>query len=285
MRACRGRSGRCLFRCTNDGLIYRGKRMINWCPRCMTALANIEVEGEDLDSFLYYIRYPLVNGKGGLVVATTRPETMLGDTAVAVNPEDQRYTDYIGRKVILPIVGRPIPVIGDAYVEREFGTGALKVTPAHDFNDFELSRKHNLDLVQVIDERGIMTAEAGQYEGMDRSECRRQILKDLEKDRLPGKGRTVQTPGRALLPVCQRGRADAFPSVVRIDQAAGGCRHGCCPGRQDPDRSRQMGKGLLHLDGKCRRLVHKPANLVGAPHPRLVLRGMRRRDRLDRKTG
>lgn len=164
-----------------DGLIYRGKRMINWCPRCMTALANIEVEGEDLDSFLYHIRYPLASGKGALIVATTRPETMLGDTAVAVNPEDPRYTAFIGQKVILPIVGRQIPVIGDSYVEREFGTGALKVTPAHDFNDFELSRKHNLELVQVIDERGMMTPETGPYAGMDRFACRKQILKDLEK--------------------------------------------------------------------------------------------------------
>ncbi len=164
-----------------EGLIYRGKRMINWCPRCMTALANIEVEGEDLDSFLYHIRYPLVSGKGALIVATTRPETMLGDTAVAVNPEDPRYTAFIGQKVILPLVGRQMPVIGDSYVEREFGTGALKVTPAHDFNDFELSRKHNLELVQVIDERGIMMPETGPYAGMDRFACRKQILKDLEK--------------------------------------------------------------------------------------------------------
>lgn len=164
-----------------EGLIYRGKRMINWCPRCMTALANIEVEGEDLDSFLYHIRYPLVSGKGALVVATTRPETMLGDTAVAVHPQDQRYSAFIDQMVVLPIVGRHIRVIGDPYVEREFGTGALKVTPAHDFNDFELSRKHQLELVQVIDEKGTMTAEAGAYAGMDRFACRKQILKDLEK--------------------------------------------------------------------------------------------------------
>jgi valyl-tRNA synthetase len=166
----------------NEGLIYRGRRMINWCPRCMTALANIEVEGEDLDSFLYYIRYPLVNGKGALVVATTRPETMLGDTAVAVNPEDVRYKANIGQKVVLPLVGRHIPVIGDSYVEREFGTGALKVTPAHDFNDFELSTKHGLELVQVIDERGVMTDVTGPYAGMDRFDCRRQILEDLSKE-------------------------------------------------------------------------------------------------------
>jgi valyl-tRNA synthetase len=165
----------------NEGLIYRGRRMINWCPRCMTALANIEVEGEDLDSFLYYIRYPMENGKDALVVATTRPETMLGDTAVAVNPEDDRYKDKVGQKVVLPLVGRHIPVIGDSYVEREFGTGALKVTPAHDFNDFELSRKHNLELLQVIDERGIMTDVPAPYAGMDRFDCRRRILKDLDK--------------------------------------------------------------------------------------------------------
>ncbi|MGV8074332.1 MAG: valine--tRNA ligase [Syntrophobacteraceae bacterium] len=163
-----------------DGLIYRGRRMINWCPRCMTALANIEVEAEELDSHLYHIRYPLENGKSSLVVATTRPETMLGDTAVAVHPEDPRYTSYIGQKVVLPLMDRLIPIIGDPYVEREFGTGALKVTPAHDFNDFELSRKHSLDLVEVIGPNGIMNENAGSYAGLDRNECRKRILKDLE---------------------------------------------------------------------------------------------------------
>ena len=165
----------------NSGLIYRGKRMINWCPRCVTALANIEVEGEELSGSLYHIRYPLVNGKGALVVATTRPETMLGDTAVAVNPQDNRYKAFAGQMVVLPISGRHIPVIADPYVDREFGTGALKVTPAHDFNDFDLHTRHNLDIIQVIDERGIMTDQAGAYAGMDRFACRRQILKDLEK--------------------------------------------------------------------------------------------------------
>ncbi|MDR3554422.1 MAG: valine--tRNA ligase [Syntrophobacteraceae bacterium] len=165
----------------DSGLIYRGRRMINWCPRCMTALANIEVEGEELGGALYHIRYPLVSGKGALVVATTRPETMLGDTAVAVNPQDNRYKGLAGQMVLLPIVGRHIPVIADTYVEREFGTGALKVTPAHDFNDFDLHTRHDLDVIQVIDERGIMTERAGAYAGMDRFACRKQILKDLEK--------------------------------------------------------------------------------------------------------
>jgi len=164
-----------------EGLIYRGKRMINWCPRCMTALANIEVEGDELDGHLYLIRYPLENGGGGLVVATTRPETMLGDTAVAVHPEDSRYSSFIGRKVILPLVNRHIPVIADTYVDREFGTGALKITPAHDFNDFEIGRQHQLELVQVIAENGMMTEAAGPYAGLDRYACRKQILKDLEK--------------------------------------------------------------------------------------------------------
>ncbi len=165
----------------NEGLIYRGRRMINWCPRCMTALANIEVEGEELNGFLYHIRYPLVSGKGALVVATTRPETMLGDTAVAVHPQDNRYKAFIGQMVVLPIAGRHIPVIADPYVEREFGTGALKVTPAHDFNDFELHTRHNLEILQVLDEAGNMTEAAGAYAGMERFACRRQILKDLEK--------------------------------------------------------------------------------------------------------
>jgi valyl-tRNA synthetase len=164
-----------------EGLIYRGKRMINWCPRCMTALANIEVEGEELDGHLYYVRYPVVGGKGAVVVATTRPETMLGDTAVAVHPEDPRYKAYIGQKVLLPLVERPLPVIADPYVDREFGTGALKITPAHDFNDFEVGRKHELDLLQVIKEDGTMGAEAGPYAGLDRYACRKRIVKDLEK--------------------------------------------------------------------------------------------------------
>ncbi len=164
-----------------EGLIYRGKRMINWCPRCMTALANIEVDGEEQDGFLYHLKYPLIDEAGALVVATTRPETMLGDTAVAVHPDDPRYRSFIGKKVLLPIMNRPIPVIADTYVEREFGTGALKVTPAHDFNDFDLARKHGLELIQVIDEKGAMNENAGPYAGLDRYECRKKILHDLEK--------------------------------------------------------------------------------------------------------
>ncbi|MFO7784935.1 MAG: valine--tRNA ligase [Desulfatiglandales bacterium] len=163
-----------------EGLIYRGDYIINWCPRCHTALADLEVEHEERDSFLYHIRYPFEDGRGGLVVATTRPETMLGDTAVAVNPEDERYRDVSGRRVILPLLDKPIPVIFDRYVDMEFGTGALKITPAHDPNDFEIGATHGLDLVKVIDDDGRMNELAGSYKGMDRFQCREKVLADLE---------------------------------------------------------------------------------------------------------
>lgn len=164
-----------------EGLIYRGDYIINWCPRCHTALADIEVEHEDRESFLYHLRYKFENADDYLVVATTRPETLLGDTAVAVNPDDERYSNLPGTHVLLPVIGKAVPVIFDKYVETEFGTGALKVTPAHDPNDFNLGNKHNLERVKVIDEDGKMNELAGKYEGMDRFECRERILEDLEK--------------------------------------------------------------------------------------------------------
>lgn len=168
----------------NVGLIYRGHRIINWCPRCETALANLEVEPEDHDGFLYYIKYPIEGEDDFITVATTRPETMLGDTAVAVNPDDPRYKKYHGKKAILPLVGRILPIIADSYVEPEFGTGALKITPAHDPYDFEIGKKHNLDTVQVIDGKGKMSEAAGKYAGMDRYECREKIIEDLKEQGL-----------------------------------------------------------------------------------------------------
>ena len=164
-----------------EGLIYRGDYIINWCPRCHTALADIEVEHEDMDSFLYYIRYPFENRDGQLTVATTRPETLLGDTAVAVNPKDERYGDLSGASVILPILNRPIPVILETYVDMEFGTGALKITPAHDPNDFEIGNTHDLERIKVLDENGMMNELSGPYQGMDRFECREKILEDLKE--------------------------------------------------------------------------------------------------------
>jgi len=163
-----------------EGLIYRGLYITNWCPRCRTALSDLEVEHEDLDGHLYHIRYPLADGSGSVTVATTRPETMLGDTAVAVHPEDERYRDLTCDEVILPLMDRRIPIIRDDYVDLSFGTGALKVTPAHDPNDFEIGRRHNLPEVKVIGDDGAMNAEAGRYAGQDRFECRKAVVRDLE---------------------------------------------------------------------------------------------------------
>ncbi len=164
-----------------EGLIYRGDYIINWCPRCHTALADLEVEHAEMDSFLYYVRYPYAQGDGHVIVATTRPETMLGDTAVAVNPEDERFKNLSGMNVLLPILNKPIPVIFDRYVDMAFGTGALKITPAHDPNDFEIGDTHDLERIKVIDEDGRMNELAGPYEGMDRFECREKIVADLKE--------------------------------------------------------------------------------------------------------
>ncbi|MFO7154761.1 MAG: valine--tRNA ligase, partial [Caldicoprobacter oshimai] len=162
------------------GLIYRGDRIINWCPDCRTALSDAEVEHEEEQGNLWYIRYPIKDSDESIMVATTRPETMLGDTAVAVHPEDERYRHLIGKTAILPIMNREIPIIADEYVEREFGTGAVKITPAHDPNDFEVALRHGLPWVCVIDEKGVMNHNAGKYQGMDRYEARKAIAEELK---------------------------------------------------------------------------------------------------------
>jgi valyl-tRNA synthetase len=167
-----------------EGLIYKGDYIINWCPRCQTALADLEVDHETIEGRLYYIKYPVEGREGALTVATTRPETLLGDTAVAVNPEDKRYKAFHGAALRLPILGRKIPLITDPHVAMEFGTGALKVTPAHDFNDFEIARRHDLPAVKALNEQGAMTEAAGKYQGLDRFTCREKILKDLKSDGL-----------------------------------------------------------------------------------------------------
>jgi valyl-tRNA synthetase len=164
-----------------EGLIYRSHYIINWCPRCQTALSDLEVEHQEVLGKLYHLKYPFKGGDRFVVVATTRPETMLGDTAVAVNPEDERYREVIGKKVILPVLSREIPIIADLYVDIQFGTGALKITPAHDFNDFEIGLKHGLEQIKVIDEEGRMNENAGPYRGLDRFECRRQMVEDFER--------------------------------------------------------------------------------------------------------
>lgn len=162
-------------------LIYRGEYIINWDPATKTALSDIEVIHKEIEGAFYHMHYPLTDGTGSIDVATTRPETMLGDTAVAVHPEDERYKHLIGKTVTLPIVGREIPIVADDYVDMEFGSGAVKITPAHDPNDFEIGNRHNLERVLVMNEDGSMNGNAGKYEGMDRFECRKQIVKDLQE--------------------------------------------------------------------------------------------------------
>lgn len=163
------------------GLIYRGEYIINWDPVTKTALSDIEVIYKDIQGAFYHLRYPLKDGSGYIEIATTRPETMLGDTAVAVHPEDERYKHLIGKTLVLPIVGREIPIIADEYVDMEFGSGAVKITPAHDPNDFEVGNRHNLERILVMNEDGTMNEKAGKYKGMDRFECRKQIVKDLQE--------------------------------------------------------------------------------------------------------
>ncbi len=166
----------------NKGLIYRGERIVNWCPHCLTSISDAEVEYEDQAGHFWHLRYPFKDGSGYLELATTRPETMLGDTAVAVNPNDERYKDIVGKTLILPIVHREIPVIADDYVEMDFGTGCVKITPAHDPNDFEVGLRHNLEVIDTFTDDAHIKPEWGKYAGMDRMEARKAIVEDLEKE-------------------------------------------------------------------------------------------------------
>jgi valyl-tRNA synthetase len=165
----------------DEGLIYQGYRIINWCPRCETALSDIETEYKDLAGNFWHIKYPLADSDGFIVVATTRPETMLGDTGVAVNPGDERYAALVGKKVVLPLMNRPIPVFADDFVDKEFGTGLVKVTPAHDPNDFDMGKRHGLEEINILDKNGRINENGGTYAGMDRFEARKKIVEDLEK--------------------------------------------------------------------------------------------------------
>ena len=194
-----------------EGLIYQGQYIINWCPRCKTALADLEVEYEEKDAYLYYIKYPFVNKKKGLTVATTRPETMFGDTAVAVNPNDERFKDLKEKEVLLPLTDRSIPIIKDEYVDTGFGTGALKVTPAHDPNDFHLGEKHGLEKLKVIDDDGIMLEGAGQFKGLDRFECREKAVEALIDQGLLVK----KEPLKHSVGNCYRCRTVVEPSISK----------------------------------------------------------------------
>ena len=193
----------------DKGLIYKGSRIINWCPHCLTALSDAEVEYVDKPGHLWYIRYPLSDGSGDIVVATTRPETMMGDTGVAVNPNDEKFQHLIGKTCILPIMNREIPIVGDEYCEIGFGTGAVKMTPAHDPNDFEVGLRHNLDVIRVIADNGTINENGGKYNGMDRYECRKTLVKDLEEQ-----GYLVKTePYSHNVGTCYRCHNDVEPLI------------------------------------------------------------------------
>ena len=165
----------------NKGLIYQGSRIINWCPHCITALSDVEVEHEEQAGHFWHIKYPIKDSGDFVIIATTRPETLFGDTAVAVNPEDERYKNLVGKMLLLPLTDREIPVVADEYVDKEFGTGCVKITPAHDPNDFEVGQRHNLEQIKVMNDDATMNSYAGKYEGMDRYECRKAMIKDLDE--------------------------------------------------------------------------------------------------------
>ncbi len=221
-----------------EGYIYRGDYLVNWCPRCGTAISDDEVEYEDRQGKLYYVRYPGADGGEGVVVATTRPETMLGDTAVAVNPEDPRHKDKIGTKVVLPIVNRELTIVGDSYVDKEFGTGALKVTPAHDINDFEIGKRHRLKEINIFTRDGRISEVAGAYVGLDRYECRKQIVKDLDR-----KGLLVKVDDMAnRVGTCYRCASDIEPFLSRQWFVRMG------PLMQEPRRAVEDGRVKFHPD-------------------------------------
>ena len=195
----------------HDGLIYQGDYIVNWCPRCHTAISDLEVEYAQEPGFLWSIRYPYVDGSGDIVVATTRPETMLGDTAVAVNPKDARYAGKIGKEVILPLVNRIIPVIADDYVTMDFGSGAVKITPASDPNDFAIAGRHNLEIIKIMDGSAVINENGGRYQGQDRYECRENVVRDLEKQ-----GYLVGVePYARSLGQCYRCKTDVEPFISK----------------------------------------------------------------------
>src|SRR5688572_156714 len=194
-----------------QGLVYRGDYIVNWCPRCVTALSDLEVETRPESGWLWHVRYRTRDGGDGIVVATTRPETLLGDTAVAVHPEDERHAALVGQTVVLPVLGREIPVVADTFVDREFGTGAVKITPAHDANDYAAGQRLGLPSINILDERGVLNENAGPYAGQDRFEARKGIVAQLEREGLLVTTTAHQVP----LGHCQRCRTVVEPRLSR----------------------------------------------------------------------
>ena len=254
-----------------EGLIYRGNYLVNWCPATQSAVSDLEVENQEVNGHLWHFRYPLSDGSGFVEVATTRPETMLGDTAVAVNPEDDRYKSLVGKTLTLPLMNREIPIVADEYVDSSFGTGCVKVTPAHDPNDFEIGKRHNLPFINLMNKDGSMNENAGEFAGQDRFVARKNVVAALDRAgflvKVEDYKHTVPYSDRGKVP----GRAAALDPVVCQNQAALGADAGM-PGSAELAGicARSLGQGLPRLVGESARLVHFASALVGTPDSRLV---------------
>ena len=279
-----------------EGLIYKDKRLVNWDPALLTAISDLEVQQVEVKGSLWYLRYPL-EGKTFnpddpstfIVVATTRPETMLGDSAVAVHPDDERYTHLVGKHVILPLVGRKIPIVADEYSDPEKGSGAVKVTPAHDFNDFEVGRRHNLPQISVLDQegasrsrrqRGLFARIAGRLDAACGGIARRRPFRRAQANpgaaggfRIPGAGRAEYAHGAAWRSLRRRHRALSDRPVVRRCQDHGAARHRGGAQRRDDVRAEELGKDLFRVDGEHPALVHLAPALVGSSDSGLVRAG------------
>ncbi len=253
------------------GLIYHGPRLINWSPGLKTAVSDLEVEYFEEEATLYYFKYMLAGSDEYIPVATIRPETILGDTAVAVHPDDERYKKFIGRKAIVPILGREIPVIADDYVSMEFGTGALKITPGHDPNDYAIAQRHNLPVISMLDTAAKVNENGGPYQGQDRFDARKNLWADM-RDRRSGHQDPAIPHHHPAFPARRRDRrADDLHTVVRKDRTARQSSTRCGEGWAHQNCAGTLREGLLQLAGQHQGLVHQPPVVVGAPHPGLVL--------------
>ena len=259
----------------NKGDIYRDVYLVNWCVRCGSAISDLEVEHEDRASKLYYVTYPLADSGETLTVATTRPETILGDTAVAVNPKDPRYGHLVGHMAIVPLAGREVPVIADEHVDIGFGTGALKITPGHDPDDWEIGMRHGLPSISVIGLDGLMTEEAGRFAGLTTAEARAAVLRGSRGGGALRQGRRLRPRGQHLLPLRHHHRAAALAAVVHEDGQAGAAGHQGGRGRPRALRAGALGRGVSRVDEEHPALVREPAALVGAPRACVLLRGVR----------
>ena len=254
-----------------EQLIYRGQRLVNWDPVLRTALSDLEVLSEEETGSLWYLRYPLSDGSGSVIVATTRPETMIGDTAVAVHPEDERYRHLVGQSVRLPLTGRDIPIIADDYVDPAFGTGCVKITPAHDFNDYAVGQRHALPMINVLTpDARLNEAAPADLQGLDRFEARRRIIEQLTA---AGLVERIDVH-KIMVPRGDRSGAVVEPYLtdqwyVRVEPLGGS---GHCRGRIRPHslRARELGQDLFSMDAQHPGLVHQPAAMVGSSHSGLV---------------